>query len=66
MVARSVFHYSLPNVNSTGKWSIATGLSQMSEFSFLLGSRARRFGLIGREVSMLILYVIMRVSEPKT
>ena len=33
------------------KWLIAAALAQISEFSFVLGSRARRFGLIGREVT---------------
>lgn len=32
------------------KWLVAAGLAQVSEFSFVLGSRARRLGLISREV----------------
>ena len=34
---------------------MAAGLAQVSEFSFVLGSRARRFHLISREVRSLIL-----------
>lgn len=33
------------------KFIVAAGLAQVSEFSFVLGSRARRFHLISREVS---------------
>lgn len=33
------------------KWIASAGLAQVSEFSFVLGSRARRLGLISREVS---------------
>jgi len=51
-VASGVMHYVLPK-NDNSKWIIAAGLAQMSEFSFLLASRARRFGLIGREVRQL-------------
>lgn len=32
------------------RFIIAAGLAQVSEFSFVLGSRARRLGLITREV----------------
>ena len=34
------------------KYIVAAGLAQVSEFSFVLGSRARRFHLISREVSL--------------
>ena len=44
------------------KWLIAAALAQISEFSFVLGSRARRFGLIGREVTELSIYI----SKPFT
>lgn len=33
------------------KYIVAAGLAQVSEFSFVLGSRARRFHLISREVN---------------
>ncbi|XP_071798584.1 transmembrane and coiled-coil domain-containing protein 3-like [Asterias amurensis] len=39
------------------KWIVASGLAQVSEFSFVLGSRARRLGLLSREVYLLILSV---------
>ena len=41
----------LPLSNSHIKWIVASGLAQVSEFSFVLGSRARRLGLLSREVS---------------
>lgn len=39
------------------KFIVAAGLAQVSEFSFVLGSRARRFHLISREVYLIILSV---------
>ena len=33
-------------------WIIATGLAQVSEFSIVLGSRARRLRIMTREVSV--------------
>ena len=48
-VTTSVLHQLLPKGNKA-KWLVAAGLSQLSEFSFVLGSRARRYGLISREV----------------
>ncbi|XP_078694441.1 transmembrane and coiled-coil domain-containing protein 3-like isoform X4 [Branchiostoma floridae x Branchiostoma belcheri] len=39
------------------KWLVAAGLAQVSEFSFVLGSRARRLGIISREVYLLVLGV---------
>lgn len=39
------------------KWVVASGLAQVSEFSFVLGSRARRLGILSREVYLLILSV---------
>ncbi|XP_027722428.1 transmembrane and coiled-coil domain-containing protein 3 isoform X3 [Vombatus ursinus] len=39
------------------KWIVSAGLAQVSEFSFVLGSRARRAGIISREVYLLILSV---------
>ncbi|XP_073255813.1 transmembrane and coiled-coil domain-containing protein 3-like [Porites lutea] len=41
----------------TTKYIVAAGLAQVSEFSFVLGSRARRFHLISREVYLIILSV---------
>jgi len=56
VVTSSVLNYLLPKGNNS-KWMVAAGLSQISEFSFVLCSRARRFGLIGREVYLIILSV---------
>ncbi|KAK2180375.1 hypothetical protein NP493_446g03023 [Ridgeia piscesae] len=39
------------------KWIVSAGLAQVSEFAFVLGSRARRLDLISREVYLLILGV---------
>ncbi|XP_038050621.1 transmembrane and coiled-coil domain-containing protein 3-like isoform X1 [Patiria miniata] len=47
----------LPMSNHHIKWIVASGLAQVSEFSFVLGSRARRLGLLSREVYLLILSV---------
>ena len=41
----------LPAGSSNIKWIVASGLAQVSEFSFVLGSRARRLGMLSREVS---------------
>ncbi|TSK17796.1 Transmembrane and coiled-coil domain-containing protein 3 [Bagarius yarrelli] len=39
------------------RWIVSAGLAQVSEFSFVLGSRARRAGIISREVYLLVLSV---------
>ncbi|CAB3988952.1 transmembrane and coiled-coil domain-containing 3-like [Paramuricea clavata] len=39
------------------RFIIAAGLAQVSEFSFVVGSRARRLGLITREIYLIILSV---------
>ena len=36
------------------KWIVSAGLAQVSEFSFMLGSRARRLGLVSREVGAVV------------
>ncbi len=41
----------LPRSSRSVKWLVSAGLAQVSEFSFVLSSRARRLGLISREVS---------------
>ncbi|XP_061671034.1 transmembrane and coiled-coil domain-containing protein 3 isoform X1 [Syngnathoides biaculeatus] len=38
-------------------WIVSAGLAQVSEFSFVLSSRARRAGIISREVYLLVLSV---------
>ncbi|KAG9492266.1 hypothetical protein GDO78_000664 [Eleutherodactylus coqui] len=40
----------LPKSSQYIKWIVSAGLAQVSEFSFVLGSRARRSGIISREV----------------
>ncbi|XP_033096132.1 transmembrane and coiled-coil domain-containing protein 3-like isoform X2 [Anneissia japonica] len=47
----------LPSTSSNIKWIVASGLAQVSEFSFVLGSRARRLGILSREVYLLILSI---------
>nr|XP_002739865.1 PREDICTED: transmembrane and coiled-coil domain-containing protein 3-like [Saccoglossus kowalevskii] len=47
----------LPVGGSNIKWIVAAGLAQVSEFSFVLGSRARRLGMLSREVYLLILSI---------
>ncbi|KAM4700460.1 transmembrane and coiled-coil domain-containing protein 3 isoform 1-T2 [Discoglossus pictus] len=47
----------LPKSSQYIKWIVSAGLAQVSEFSFVLGSRARRTGIISREVYLLILSV---------
>ncbi|PNI38132.1 TMCO3 isoform 9, partial [Pan troglodytes] len=47
----------LPRSSQYIKWIVSAGLAQVSEFSFVLGSRARRAGVISREVYLLILSV---------
>ncbi|XP_069858668.1 transmembrane and coiled-coil domain-containing protein 3 isoform X1 [Dipodomys merriami] len=47
----------LPKSSQYIKWIVSAGLAQVSEFSFVLGSRARRAGIISREVYLLILSV---------
>lgn len=44
----------LPKTSQYIKWIVSAGLAQVSEFSFVLGSRARRAGIISREVSCFI------------
>nr|XP_046246493.1 transmembrane and coiled-coil domain-containing protein 3 isoform X2 [Scatophagus argus] len=39
------------------RWIVSAGLAQVSEFSFVLSSRARRAGIISREVYLLVLSV---------
>ncbi|CAL9701509.1 unnamed protein product [Knipowitschia caucasica] len=39
------------------RWVVSAGLAQVSEFSFVLSSRARRTGIISREIYLLVLSV---------
>lgn len=52
VLAALVLSLLLPKTSQYIKWIVAAGLAQVSEFSFVLGSRARRAGIISREVSM--------------
>ncbi|XP_030636017.1 transmembrane and coiled-coil domain-containing protein 3 [Chanos chanos] len=47
----------LPRGSRHIRWLVSAGLAQVSEFSFVLGSRARRAGIISREVYLLVLSV---------
>ncbi|CAN9507233.1 unnamed protein product [Ophioblennius macclurei] len=47
----------LPPCSRHIRWIVSAGLAQVSEFSFVLGSRARRAGIISREVYLLVLSV---------
>uniref|UniRef100_A0A4W5NCP3 Transmembrane and coiled-coil domains 3 n=1 Tax=Hucho hucho TaxID=62062 RepID=A0A4W5NCP3_9TELE len=47
----------LPKGSRHIRWIVSAGLAQVSEFSFVLGSRARRAGIISREVYLLVLSV---------
>ncbi|XP_078415725.1 transmembrane and coiled-coil domain-containing protein 3 [Cetorhinus maximus] len=47
----------LPRNNKYIRWIVSAGLAQVSEFSFVLSSRARKSGIISREVYLLILSV---------
>uniref|UniRef100_UPI000E558974 transmembrane and coiled-coil domain-containing protein 3-like n=1 Tax=Urocitellus parryii TaxID=9999 RepID=UPI000E558974 len=57
VLAALVLSLILPKSSQYMKWIISAGLAQVSEFSFVLGSRARRAGIISREVYLLILSV---------
>ena len=45
----------LPPSSQHIKWLVSSGLAQISEFCFVLSSRARRLKIISREVYLLIL-----------
>uniref|UniRef100_A0A2K5KI92 Transmembrane and coiled-coil domains 3 n=1 Tax=Cercocebus atys TaxID=9531 RepID=A0A2K5KI92_CERAT len=51
LLAVLVLSLILPRSSQYIKWIVSAGLAQVSEFSFVLGSRARRAGVISREVS---------------
>uniref|UniRef100_A0AAQ5YQE7 Cation/H+ exchanger transmembrane domain-containing protein n=1 Tax=Amphiprion ocellaris TaxID=80972 RepID=A0AAQ5YQE7_AMPOC len=50
MMAVLVLSVILPPGSRHIRWIVSAGLAQVSEFSFVLGSRARRAGIISREV----------------
>ncbi|XP_074661807.1 transmembrane and coiled-coil domain-containing protein 3-like [Tubulanus polymorphus] len=45
----------LSKESRTAKWIVSAGLAQVSEYAFVLGSRALKLGLISREVYLLVL-----------
>lgn len=51
MMAVLVLSAILPPGSRYIRWVVSAGLAQVSEFSFVLSSRARRAGIISREVS---------------
>lgn len=51
MMAVLVLSVILPPGSRHIRWVVSAGLAQVSEFSFVLSSRARRAGIISREVS---------------
>ncbi|KAM8877670.1 transmembrane and coiled-coil domain-containing protein 3 isoform 2-T2 [Synchiropus picturatus] len=57
MMAVLVLSVILPPSLRRIRWIVSAGLAQVSEFSFVLGSRARRAGIISREVYLLVLSV---------
>lgn len=57
LMAVLVLSAALPPGSRHMRWLVSAGLAQVSEFSFVLGSRARRAGIISREVYLLVLSV---------
>uniref|UniRef100_A0A4W4FP46 Cation/H+ exchanger transmembrane domain-containing protein n=1 Tax=Electrophorus electricus TaxID=8005 RepID=A0A4W4FP46_ELEEL len=57
VMAMLVLSTILPPGSRHIRWLVSAGLAQVSEFSFVLGSRARRAGIISREVYLLVLSV---------
>uniref|UniRef100_A0A672HIL0 Cation/H+ exchanger transmembrane domain-containing protein n=1 Tax=Salarias fasciatus TaxID=181472 RepID=A0A672HIL0_SALFA len=57
LMAVLVLSVLLPPCSRNIRWIVSAGLAQVSEFSFVLGSRARRAGIISREVYLLVLSV---------
>nr|XP_057944558.1 transmembrane and coiled-coil domain-containing protein 3 isoform X1 [Doryrhamphus excisus]XP_057944559.1 transmembrane and coiled-coil domain-containing protein 3 isoform X1 [Doryrhamphus excisus]XP_057944560.1 transmembrane and coiled-coil domain-containing protein 3 isoform X1 [Doryrhamphus excisus]XP_057944561.1 transmembrane and coiled-coil domain-containing protein 3 isoform X1 [Doryrhamphus excisus]XP_057944562.1 transmembrane and coiled-coil domain-containing protein 3 isoform X1 [Do len=57
MMAVLVLSVILPPSSRHIRWVVSAGLAQVSEFSFVLSSRARRAGIISREVYLLVLSV---------
>ncbi|XP_034048628.1 transmembrane and coiled-coil domain-containing protein 3 [Thalassophryne amazonica] len=57
LMAFFVLSFILPSGSRHICWIVSAGLAQVSEFSFVLGSRGRRAGIISREVYLLVLSV---------
>uniref|UniRef100_A0A3Q1CWK9 Cation/H+ exchanger transmembrane domain-containing protein n=1 Tax=Amphiprion ocellaris TaxID=80972 RepID=A0A3Q1CWK9_AMPOC len=59
MMAVLVLSVILPPGSRHIRWIVSAGLAQVSEFSFVLGSRARRAGIISRELINMFLYLLL-------
>jgi len=57
LICLLVLRLVLPPQNRKYKWVISSGLAQISEFSFVLGSRARHLKIITREVSCFAMFL---------
>uniref|UniRef100_H2ZQZ2 Cation/H+ exchanger transmembrane domain-containing protein n=1 Tax=Ciona savignyi TaxID=51511 RepID=H2ZQZ2_CIOSA len=57
VISLLVLHVVLPPQSRNLKWIISSGLAQVSEFSFVIGSRACHLKIISREVFLLILSI---------
>uniref|UniRef100_A0A8C6TRS8 Transmembrane and coiled-coil domains 3 n=1 Tax=Neogobius melanostomus TaxID=47308 RepID=A0A8C6TRS8_9GOBI len=57
VMAVAVLTAILPPGSRHIRWVVSAGLAQVSEFSFVLSSRARRAGIISREIYLLVLSV---------
>ncbi|MGH0120249.1 UNVERIFIED_CONTAM: hypothetical protein FKN15_056574 [Acipenser sinensis] len=55
-IAGLVLSLILPKSSQCIKWIVSAGLAQVNEFSFILGSRARRAGIISREAGLSFTY----------
>lgn len=64
VLAALVLSLLLPKTSQYIKWIVAAGLAQVSEFSLVLGSRARRARVISREVSLHPTPATVRVDTP--
>lgn len=57
LISLFVLHLVLGPKQKQMKWLISGGLAQVSEFAFVLGSRARHLKIVSREVFLLILSI---------
>ncbi|XP_078489252.1 transmembrane and coiled-coil domain-containing protein 3 isoform X1 [Ciona intestinalis] len=57
LISLLVLRFILPPQSQNMKWLISSGLAQVSEFSFVIGSRACHLKIISREVFLLILSI---------
>ena len=57
LVCLLVLRFVLPSQSRKLKWVVSSGLAQVSEFSFVLGSRARHLKIISREVGCFKIFI---------